>query len=316
MQKIKAIVFVTIVMITFHVAATYHQVYAPKPTFFSVGTHNSNEGGILKYVPEKTPFSYDLNVQHILSGAESDAVTICCHGYGHNSSIVSVIDSYHALSGHLIGFNFPDHDITANTDHNKSVYGTIDEILPLLYLVKYYACDLKVSVINLYGFSAGGGAVINALAIMNQYFYKERLWHVAGISRGHIAQMLAAVGSGFVILDCPLKSFNEIMALRGRTPALEIMASRYAKNHMNPIDVLQFLWKLKLTIILHFQSPDEVLGNRDDALFIRLLKHANKGTTHVIVSSDGGHNAYHAGLWNKFKNQNNRNYCNVMRFKD
>ena len=124
-------------------------------------------------LPKQTPFSYDLGVRCIGDTVQSDCVTICCHGYGHNHQIVDVVYSYNVLKGHLIGFNFPDHDITPATDHKKSCYGTIDEILPLLYIVK--CASLKFNKINLYGFSAGGGAVVNMLAIINRREYKQQL---------------------------------------------------------------------------------------------------------------------------------------------
>lgn len=299
-KRLELSAFLALFFVMYGANAINNPTYLSKPALFS-SCANIYVGSLVIDVPKQTPFSYDLHIKHIASKTENNEVTICCHGYGHNYSIVDAVHSYKVLPGHLIGFNFPDHDITSRSDHHKSVYGTIDEILPLLYLIKYYACDLKVPVINLYGFSAGGGAVVNALAIMNQYAYKERLWHVAGISRGLIAHMLAALERGFIVLDCPLKSFNEIIALRGRSSALEIMASRYAQNNMNPIDAVRLLWKMNLNIFLHFQKPDEILGNRDDALFISRLKYANKGTTSIIISSDGGHNVYHAGLWDQFK---------------
>lgn len=241
-------------------------------------------------------FSYDLGIKVIPSKVHTTEVTLCCHGYGHNNHIVDTVATYHALPGNLIGFNFPDHDITSEKDHHKSAFGSIDEILPLLYLIKYYACDVQLPVINLYGFSAGGGAVVNALAVLNQYRYQERLESL-GITRDKANQMVQALERGLIVLDCPLKSIEEIIAVRGSSPELEIMRVRYSKNTMNPIDALSLLTGSHLNIILYFQDPDDVLGNRDDTLFIERLQKANKANTHVIIGADGGHNSYHAALW-------------------
>lgn len=258
-----------------------------------------NGGSISLHIPKQTPFSYGLGIKIIPSKNENNAVTICCHGYGGNNAIVAAVDSYRVLPGHLIGFNFPDYGITSESDHHKNVYGTIDEILPLLYVVKYCVCELTVPVINLYGFSAGGGAIVNALAILNQYSYKERLGQI-GIFGNDVKRMITALEQGYIILDCPLKSMEEIMAFRMR-PKLQIMAAHFAQNNMNPIDTLPLLSGLKLTVLLHFQNPDEILSNRDDLLFAQRLKEANGGITEVIISNDGGHNAYHAGLWERYK---------------
>jgi len=70
---------------------------------------------------------------------------------------------------------------------------------------------------------------------------------------------------------------------------------------MNPLETLTSLLGLKLTIILHFQKPDEILGNRDDALFIERLKKANTGITSVVIGFDGGHNSMHRTLWNTLR---------------
>ena len=113
--------------------------------------------------------------------------------------------------------------------------------------------------------------------------------------------MLLALEQGYIILDCPLKSVEEIVALHGKSANFEIMRKRYEKNNMNPIDTLKLLAGLHLNLIAHFQNPDEILSNRDDQLFIERLKKANKGTTKVIIGSEGGHNAYHASMWKAYK---------------
>ncbi len=250
---------------------------------------------------EHNPFSYDLGIKIIPSeNMAHNQVTICCHGYGHNNKIVDNVHSYKSISGTLIGFNFPDYNITLDSDHHKAAYGSIDEILPLLYILKCCIIDLNVPTINLYGFSAGGGAIINALATLNQTYHDESLEKIS-IFKETKKQLLDVLEKGLIILDCPLKSIEEIIALRGKIRELEILSDHYTKNNMNPIDVLNLLVGLNLNILLHFQNSDEILGNRDDMLFVERLKQANKGTTTVLLGFDGGHNTYHASLWNAYK---------------
>jgi len=251
-------------------------------------------------IPTEQLFSYNLDIKIIASKTPSEEITICCHGYGHNRNIINALSAHHVLPGNLIGFNFPDHDINTQSDYTQSTFGTVNEILPLLYLLKFYACDLNLPVINLYGLSAGGGAIINTLAILNQYSHADQLQEI-GITLDHAKQILTTIESSQIILDCPLKSVTEIIALRGHDPELAVLAERYTKNQMHPIDTLSLLTGLKLNILLHFQNPDEVLGNRDDALFAQRLQTANSGNTTVVIGNDGGHNVWHTSLWKKYQ---------------
>ncbi len=253
-------------------------------------------------IPTEQLFSYNLDIKIIASKTPTEEITICCHGYGHNRNIINALSAHHALPGNLLGFNFPDHDITNQSDYHHSTFGTLNEILPLLYLLKFYACDLKLPLINLYGISAGGGAIINALAILNQYSHADQLQKI-GITLDHAKQILATIENNQIILDCPLKSIAEIIASskNKHDPELNFMHHRYTENNMNPIDALNLLSGLKLNILLHFQNPDEVLGNRDDALFAQRLQTANSGNTTVVIGNDGGHNVWHTSLWKKYQ---------------
>lgn len=249
---------------------------------------------------QQNPFTYNLGVKIIPSKNTNSEVTICCHGYGHNNQIVDVVHSFNILPGTLIGFNFPDYNITPARDHHKVAYGTIHEILPLLYIIKRCIIDLQLPKINLYGFSAGGGAIINALAVLHHTTYEKELQTI-GITNHEKTKILAALTRGLIILDCPLKSFGEIYTEHIPTSEFKILATNYTKNNMNPLDTISLLSGMQLTILLHFQKPDEILGNRDDALFIERLRKANKGTTTVVIGNDGGHNSMHTSLWNQYK---------------
>ncbi len=250
--------------------------------------------------PSRHRFFYDLGIKVIPSKSSSTAVTICCHGYGHNNQIVDVINSYNVFTENLIGFNFPDYNIKSTADHREVAYGTIDEILPLLYILKYCVCDLQISKINLYGFSAGGAAIINALGVLNNS-YHDRMLEEIGIFVEEKKRILNIIEQGYIILDCPLKSIGEIIAFRGNSPELKILAENYSNNVMNPIYSVYLLSGMKLNIMLHFQDPDEILSNRDDALFISRLIQINKGLTIVTTGSDRGHVGYHSALWSEYK---------------
>lgn len=243
---------------------------------------------------------YDPAIEVIPCRTRSRDVTICCHGYGGNKTIARNIAYRTPLSGHLITFNFPDHDPTQSTDPHTVAFGSIREILPLLYIIKL-AIDSGLKKINLYGFSAGGGALINALVALNTNRWDSDLLKL-NIGAQEKKAMIQAIENGNVILDCPLKSFQEILDLKGSVYNLQVIAQKYKQNDMQPIDSVSRLAGMRLNILLHFQHNDEILSNRDDELFIRRLKQANKnGKTRVAMGSDGGHNVYHASLWKAYR---------------
>jgi hypothetical protein len=167
-------------------------------------------------------------------------------------------------------------------------------------MLKKCVIDGQQEKIDLYGFSAGGAAIINMLVVLTHDAYDAQLKEI-GIDREAKEKIRLAIQNGIIILDCPMKSVEELMDARGKTPEFEILAKRYAHNHMRPIDAVQKLKGLRLTILVYFENPDDILGNRDDQLFIERLKKANGGKTDVMVGSYGGHNTYHKVLWDKYK---------------
>ena len=75
----------------------------------------------------KHPFLYDLH-PFVLRGVSVQApVMIVCHGYGDNYSLASHLHNMKVTNHHLVGFNFPDHDITYNDDHTKSSFETFTD---------------------------------------------------------------------------------------------------------------------------------------------------------------------------------------------
>lgn len=269
--------------------------------FIFIGTtmQTIDKKDLLKLLKAPNPLNYNLGI-HIKPGKKSDEhVTICCHGYGHNNQIADVIHSHNVLSDHLISFNFPDHDISDKNDPSKSHFGTIDEILPLLYVIKLCVVDANLTSLNLYGFSAGGGAIINALAILNQKTYDQQLRSI-GVTAEHRKKIIDAIQNGSVILDCPLKSIEEIIETRGTNEEFITLAQRYASNNMRPIDALDMLNGLSLNLLVYFEVPDDILGNKLDAHFIERLQTVNQGKTTITKGFHGGHNMFHKMLWDAY----------------
>lgn len=223
---------------------------------------------------------------------------ILFHGYGANYQIADVLKKSECIDATLISFNFPDYDQHARgRDPLRATFGTIDELLPAFYVLKKYVLDGNLVSVDLYGYSAGGGALVNVIAILNTSRYDTELRQI-GINESGKKRLLQAIQNGVTILDVPLKSVEELIAFRGSTPEFEVLARNYLNNHLRPIDSLESLRGLSLDVILHFQEPDEALSNRDDTLYIDKLKRANsRGTTAAVIGHDGGHSAPHYSLW-------------------
>ncbi|MBS0629388.1 MAG: hypothetical protein JSS30_04085 [Verrucomicrobia bacterium] len=242
------------------------------------------------------PFKHDLNFTAI--PGKSDKVIITAHGMNGNHQISQTVKTDKTI----VTFNFPDHDLyKRDMTFDKTTFGTIDELLPLLYVIKQKVLIDGDQEIDLYGFSAGGGAIINTLAALNTTRFDDHLQKL-GIDQNGKAQMLAAIQKGTIILDCPLKSVREIIAFRGTSKDLELAEKRYKANDMEPIDAIKYLQGLKLDVTLYFNNPDETLSNRDDQLYYQELKKVNaNGTTQLLIGKGGGHNTPHPQLWESLK---------------
>lgn len=244
------------------------------------------------YLKEK--FNYDPAIEIVRCVTQSGEVTICCHGYGSNKSIAHSIRRYAPITGYLVSFNFPDYDChQRKCCASDLTFGSINEVLPLLYIIKRLV-DSGLKKISVYGFSAGGGAIINMLRSLNSKQWNSDLKRL-GIGEPEKEKMIRALERGVVLLDCPLKSIQEIIDFRGHSQELQIISDQFKKNNTQPIDSVLKLLDMKLHIVLHFQDNDEVLSNRDDDLFIQRLKHANK---RGIISE-----AMHAAYSKKYPDQ-------------
>jgi hypothetical protein len=156
----------------------------------------------------------------------------------------------------------------------------------------------------LYGFSAGGAALVNCLTALSSSTYDLNLSSI-GIREADKKKILQVIRQGDVILDTPLKSINELVALYGMTKELEIIGARYQTNEMDPIESIKKWKNVSLNLLVHFQVPDEVVSNRDDGPFLQRLKRYNQGTTNVLIGSDSGHSLPHPSLWEYYL-QNNK----------
>lgn len=251
----------------------------------------------LSALESNSPFDYDLHLTRI--PGKSSQVMICFHGMGGDYRMAHLIKEMTKTDETLISFNFPDHAILRSGEYNleKTSFGTIREILPAIYVLKKCIVDENLHTVNLYGFSAGGGAIINALAALNSTIYDQDLQKI-GVTAQDKQKILTAIQKGTILLDCPLKSMEETSSARGLSPEFEVIAKRYRENKMEPIDVIKQLGNLSLHVIVYFQVPDKVLSNRNDALFISRLKQTNtRGTTEVIFGKEGTHASYHPLLW-------------------
>lgn len=258
-----------------------------KPFMLNIPHLNREAQKVLGYNPDI----------ELINGTENlDQITITCHGYGANKDIGFMVAP--ELNATVLTFNFPDHDLI-DTIH----FGTIHEYLPILFLLK--ACVVSgIKKINLYGFSAGGGAIINTLAILNSQKYTQDLIRI-GVNREDVQEIVHVVCAGMTILDVPLKSVEEVLSIRPRDPVIKILAQRFKANGFEPIEVIDQLAGLKLNLLIYFEHHDQILSNRDDQLFYQKLKSVNKdGSTQLIMGSDGGHNGFHQKLWAAVKSLN------------
>lgn len=246
-------------------------------------------------------FNYPLNLRIYPANHAESGVLLMLHGYGGDYRIAEVLQNYGGISEHLISFNFPDYGIfERNLKPSNVTLGSLQEILPLIYVLKKLAVDSNIKVLNIYGFSAGAGALVNALVLLNTTKHDAELEKI-GVQTSDKKSIIQAIERGWVLLDAPLKSMDEISESNG-IYELDFLSKRYIKNEMRPIDSLKKLKGLKLNVIVYFETPDEVISNRDDDLYAERLKQVNnKGKTLILKDKTGGHTHYHSKLWNAYR---------------
>ena len=251
--------------------------------------------------PHRLMNANDSNILRLPAAKPGVATILCFHGYGGDRDIARVLRSYPQIEEHLVSFDFPDARCWEGMyDPKTGTFGTPAELERPLRLLHALVVDEGLERVYLYGFSAGGGALINTLVALHSPKWADYVLSL-GIDDDAKARMLAAVQRGIVLLDCPLKSIQEILDERGASYEMEVLQARFAQNRMTPIDSVQELAGLGLNVIVHFQDPDEVLTNKLDQEFIRRIESANRnGWTKVVIASEGGHVSYHAALWQAY----------------
>jgi len=223
---------------------------------------------------------------------DDEEVLIGCHGFGMNAEVIDFLEIQEFAPHHLVGFNFPNYGHGVNTQPADELkFGTIWELEPLLKLLKTVVIDANQSKVHLYGFSAGGGAVVNALAVLWHYRFPDYL-EAFGIGIEERDQIIKAVQRGTITLDLPMKSVDEVVLAHTEEVTDNLLAAcqNYIDNDLRPIDSLLKLEGMHLRVLLHFQENDRILTNRDDDLFCERLMHANRGgLTHIIFGTEGVH---------------------------
>lgn len=248
------------------------------------------------------PFNYPLNLTVLKGQSNNEDVFVAIHGYGGNYTLGTTLQSYKVIPSHLVTFDLPDHDaVDGFYDVKKSAFGTINELQPLLYILKKLAIDANIQTISLYGFSMGAGVLINTLAVLNTTRFDTQLLTLGITTEGKKA-ILKAIEHGWILLDSPFKSMEEINAFCKRNPTNDALTKRYRSNDFRPIDSLRRLQGLALNVIVYFEVPDEAVKNRDDDLYFQKLQQFNpNGKNIVIKGSTGGHCSYHISLWETYR---------------
>lgn len=271
---------------------------------FGLGAENfsSLQQTISSLNKEQTPFSYDLKLTLVKGHSENEKVLLLLHGMGGDYKIAPILKAFEVTPDHLISFNFPDANFQygGERDPNKTTMGSIGEILPALYILKKLIVDGGLKSLDVYGFSAGGGALVNAIAALNSTQYDRQLASI-NINLDDKISILNALQQGTILLDAPLKSMREIHEAKGGDSVASVMGRRYRENNFEPIDNLEKWQGLSLRVLIYFETPDKILTNRDDALFVNRLKtYDSKGSVQFFKGKNGGHLSIHTPLWHAY----------------
>lgn len=258
-------------------------------------------------IKQPAPFGYPIAIDVIQGKSGDEPVFVCFHGTGSDHTLGALVASFGVTNDHIISFNFPDYDMFGRgISFLDSSYGTINELLPALYILKKIAVDAGASKISIYGFSSGAGDAVNVVAILNSNIY-DRALNGIGITANDKKLILAALQRGVLLLDSPLKSKEEVYesGIGQRDRASIAMAKRYRDNQLVPIESIYLLKGLTLTTVVFFQTPDDRVANRDDSLFASRLKESNpNGKNIAIMKDEGGHCGYHKSLWEAYRSLN------------
>ena len=108
-----------------------------------------------------------LDIKIFPSHQPDAPVTVCFHGWGGNYQIAEMLRYIPAIKDHLISFNLP---FACSLDGQDPLLspslGTIQEIIPILHVLHDCMEQRKLTSLNLYGFSAGGGTIVDLIAVL------------------------------------------------------------------------------------------------------------------------------------------------------
>lgn len=246
-------------------------------------------------------------------------VTLILHGFGSDSD--EMIKYIHGLNprDHLVSFNLPYYNAFNRLFAGVSSIGTFDELAPLIFRLKTLIIDRGISKLNVYGFSIGGGVIVNTLMVLSGTCFDQRLTAM-GIDTDAKKQILDALRKGFLLLDSPLQDIGCVQLERevakrceGLDQGMIEMCKKIAESTMAqcaerckisnlcPLNSFACIKHLGFSIILFLQDPDEILTNIHNEA---LIEHLTKDTTHqvtVLRHDEEGHFGTHARIWEKYR---------------
>ena len=219
---------------------------------------------------------------------EEADVMLCAHGASMDASIIDFLKKTDRFPFHLVSFNFPSHGPQIRKKPPEELtFGCFSELIPFFQALRQCVVGGNLDKIHLYGFSAGGGAIVNVLKILHLGLYPKELAQLQ-IHLEEREQILSAIQKGKIILDCPLKSVAEVSKGQKRAPVFAHFEKIYRENRFEPITSLKGLQGLDLEILLHFQSPDTTLTNEEDLHYIKQIKQVCP-KTHFVIGDEGKH---------------------------
>ncbi len=256
---------------------------------------------------QKILFGYDLQIEHVVDNdteAQTNHMrpTLYLHGLGdtkHSAKLLKALAD--VLPGDVITFNFHDRGVVIPKVRHSNL-GQLPDILPALYTLKWAKDHLKLTEVDLFGYSRGGATVLNMIAVLNDKTgkYDKELARI-GIDAKERTALLAMIQKGCITLNCPLTNANVSAKYRFKTLGPKILKALarvglYKLDGIQALESAQTFKDLKLTILLHFQYRDTIVSNKNEAeLYYRLSQH-NPESTYIVLGNNGGHLHTHAAL--------------------
>jgi hypothetical protein len=228
--------------------------------------------------------------------------TIYFHGWGDTKNSAKLLKAYaDVLPGDLITFHFRDRGVILPKLRHANL-GQLPDVLSALVAMKWAKDTLKLSAIDLYGYSRGAATILNSIAVLNDKteLYDDELARI-GINKDERAALLAMIQNGSIVLDAPLVDMNSSIKERVKDfskTAITMLTrvTKYQPYGLQGLSSAELFEGLKLNILLHYQYHDTIGSNKHDAALYQALFQHNPRTTYVVLGNDGGHLHTHASL--------------------